>query len=86
MIDETQIIHTQVYDDEHEEWHDKQMTIAEYLDAFTEEGCPKSMPDLQKIKADIMAIGNWRRKSEIPNAYLVQAIEIIEKYQEEARS
>ena len=42
MIDETKIIHTQIYDDEHEEWLDKEMTIAEYLDAYTEEGCPKA--------------------------------------------
>ena len=44
MIDETKTIHTQVYDDEHEEWIDKEMTIAEYLDAYTEEGCPESKP------------------------------------------
>lgn len=42
MIDEKKMIHTRVYDDEHEEWIDKEMTIAEYLDAYTEEGCPES--------------------------------------------
>lgn len=42
MIDEKKMIHTQVYDDEHEEWIEKEMTIAEYLDAYTEEGCPES--------------------------------------------
>lgn len=44
MIDETKIIHTQVYDDEHEDWLDKEMTIAEFLDAYTIEGCPKVQP------------------------------------------
>ena len=100
MIDETKPIHTQVYDDEHEEWIEKEMTIAEYLDAYTDEGCPEpskepcpdcvrreavkdlpsATPALSEIKDEIMAIGNWRRKSEIPNAYLVQAIEILERH------
>lgn len=39
---------------------------------------PKS--ELKNIRAEIMSIGNWRRKSEIPNGYLVQAIEIIDKH------
>ena len=39
---------------------------------------PKS--ELKNIRAEIMSIGNWRRKSEIPNGYLVQAIEILDKH------
>ena len=39
---------------------------------------PKS--ELKNIRAEIMAIGNWRKKSELPNGYLVQAIEIIDKH------
>ena len=44
MIDETKIIHTQVYDDQHEQWIDKEMTIADFLDAYTNEGCPTVQP------------------------------------------
>ena len=40
---------------------------------------------LSEIKAEIMAIGNWRTKSEIPNGYLVQAIEILDKHIEGCR-
>ena len=40
MIDETKIVHITVYDDEYEEWFDKEMTIADCLDAYTDEGCP----------------------------------------------
>lgn len=29
-----------LYDDEHEEYRDKRMTIADCLDRFTDEGCP----------------------------------------------
>lgn len=29
-----------LYDDEHEEYRDERMTIAECLDRFTDEGCP----------------------------------------------
>ena len=35
---------------------------------------------LSEVRTEIMAIGNWRTKGEIPNAYLVQAIEIIDKH------
>ena len=35
---------------------------------------------LDKIRAEIMAIGNWSTKSELPNGYLVKVLEIIDKY------
>lgn len=42
--------------------------------------CGKSV--LDKIRAEIMAIGNWTTKSELPNEYLVKVLEIIDKYRE----
>jgi hypothetical protein len=38
-----------LYDDEHEEYIDERMTIAECLDRFTDEGCPtESKPKFYK--------------------------------------
>lgn len=39
---------------------------------------------LDQIRAEIMAIGHWRTKGELPNGYLVQVIDIIDKYKTES--
>lgn len=41
-IDADERITIQLYDDMHEEWIEENMTIAEYLDQYTEEGCPSA--------------------------------------------
>jgi hypothetical protein len=40
MIDADICVTVNLYDDEHEEYRDERMTIAECLDRFTDEGCP----------------------------------------------
>lgn len=39
---------------------------------------------LDKIRAEIMAMGNWTTKGELPNGYLVKVLEIIDKYRAES--
>lgn len=41
LINADLMISTQVYEDEHEEWIDKKMSISDFLDSYTDEGCPK---------------------------------------------
>lgn len=41
-------------------------------------------PVLDKIRAEIMDIGNWSTKSELPNGYLIKVLEIIDKYKAES--
>lgn len=48
LVDADRVIHTQVYDDEHEEVIDRSMTIADFLDEYTEEGCPMSVMDVEE--------------------------------------
>lgn len=50
-INADEVIHAQVYDDEHEEWSEREMTIEAFLDAFTDEGCPNvvTQPEQQWI-------------------------------------
>ena len=36
--------------------------------------------ELEKIKTEIMSIGNWRDTSEVPNGYVVECLEIIDKH------
>ena len=40
-IDADIVVTVMLYDDEHEEFRTERMTIAEYLDRYTEEGCPQ---------------------------------------------
>lgn len=40
LIDADSMVTVLVYDEEHEELYTKRMTIGEYLDRYTEEGCP----------------------------------------------
>lgn len=41
-IDADERITIQLYDDEHEEWREEDMTIAELLNQYTDEGCPSA--------------------------------------------
>lgn len=40
-IDANKKVTIQVYDDMTEEWHEEKVTIAEALDKWTDEGCPR---------------------------------------------
>jgi len=62
-----------------EEYADTDAIKAKYVRQWITD-LPSVTPALSEIRAEIMAIGNWRRKSEIPNGYLVQAIEIIDRH------
>ena len=41
------IFHIQIYDDEHEEFTTKEMSLADILDAYTDEGCPEPSADMR---------------------------------------
>ena len=41
-IDAGMYITAEIYDEEHEEYKTERMTIAEFLDRYTDEGCPSN--------------------------------------------
>ena len=43
LINSDAIVHYQTYDDEREEFHEHESTIADFLDDMTDEGCPKTV-------------------------------------------
>ena len=43
LINVDTVVHWQSYDDEYETFPDHEGTIAEFLDAMTDEGCPESV-------------------------------------------
>lgn len=53
LIESDTLITVSLYDDEHEEFVNKRMTIAECLDSFAEEGCPHA------VEAEPVRHGRW---------------------------
>ena len=53
LIDGDKIITAQLYDDEHEEFTEKKMSIIEYVNAYTNEGVTEADVVLDKIRAEI---------------------------------
>lgn len=55
LIESDTLITVSLYDDEHEEFVNKRMTIAECLDSFTEECCPHA------VEAEPIRHGKWKQ-------------------------
>lgn len=55
LIEADTVVTASLYDDEHEEFINKNMTIVEFLDSFTEEGCPQTV-DVEPVRH-----GKWWR-------------------------
>ena len=54
LINADMIVHWQSYDDEHETFPEHTGTIAEFLDAMTDEGCPEG------VEAIPVVHGRWQ--------------------------
>lgn len=48
LIDAERKVHIQIYDDEHEEYRTHEMSIADVLDTYTDEGCPDAESSAQQ--------------------------------------
>lgn len=56
LIDGDRIITAQLYDDEHEEFTEKKMSIIDYVNAYTDEGVTTADDVLDKIRTEIEAL------------------------------
>ena len=79
LIDGDRIITAQLYDDEHEEFTEKKMSIIDYVNAYTDEGVTTADDVLDKIRAEIDSHCSDNRDR---NDGLYIAMRIIDKYQE----
>ena len=89
LIDGDRIVTAQLYDDEHEEFTEKKMSIIDYVNAYTDEGITTADDVLDKIKAEIeshcglIKENHCRYCSYCYNVMGVREIlEIIDKYKE----
>ena len=83
LIDGDRIVTAQLYDDEHEEFIEKEMSIIDFINAYTEEGVTASDDVLDRIRAEIEQ--EYKVESEHPYGQgLRRALEIIDKYRAES--
>lgn len=79
LINGDKIITAQLYDDEHEEFTEKKMSIIDYVNAYTDEGVTTADDVLDKIHSDIFKLRPLSTEGEC----LINAVlQIIEKYME----
>ena len=86
LIDGDRIITAQLYDDEHEEFIEKKMSIIDYVNAYTDEGVTTADDVLDKIRGEIEQFAknpNFGDLSTGASCGAVKAIEIINKYMSE---
>lgn len=49
-IDAEKFVTVQMYDAEREEWYKERMTIEEYIDRYTDEGCPPTIDAVEVVR------------------------------------
>ena len=86
LIDGDRIVTAQLYDDEHEEYTEKKMSIIDYVNAYTDEGVTTADDILDKIRGEIESteIVGHIRDVECFNAGINVALNVINKYMAES--
>lgn len=84
LIDGDKLVTAQLYDDEHEEFKEEQMSIIDYVNAYTTEGVTTADDVLEQIKAEIIQIANQEKFYDEKWALgLRHAVKIIDKHMAE---
>lgn len=76
LIDGDKIITAQLYDDEHEEFTEKKMSIIDYVNAYTDEGVATADDVLDRIRTEIIHLHDWVFGRD-------EVLKIIDKYRTE---
>lgn len=83
LIDGDKIITTQLYDDEHEEYTEKKMSIIDFVNAFSDEGVTTADDVINKIRAEIVDLGQ-RTMNDNRASGIWACRDIIDKYKGES--
>ncbi len=92
LIDGDRIVTAQLYDDEHEEFIEKKMSIIDYVNAYTDEEVTTADDVLNKIRAEILAmmpsLGIWMYEEghieeQTACEVIADVVQIIDKYKAE---
>ena len=79
LIDGDRIVTAQLYDDEHEEFIEKKMSIIDFVNAYTDEGVTTADDVLDKIKSEIVKEAKGTMNDSRAGG-LYKALLIIKKY------
>ena len=94
LINGDRIITAQLYDDEHEEFTEKKMSIIDFINAYSDEGVTTADDGLDKIRAEIVELTKCPYGTECLGANCPSntdcmicgdhVLEIIDKYKAES--
>ncbi len=84
LIDGDKIVTAQIYDDEHEEFTEKKMSIIDYVNAYTDEGVTIADDVLDKIRAEIRANSIYVMPQYGRTIREADVLHIIDKYKAES--
>ena len=86
LIDGDKIVTAQLYDDEYEEFTEKNMSIIEFVNAYSDEGVTITNDVLDKIRSEIenTEIVGHIKDVECFNAGINVALNVIDKYKTES--
>lgn len=86
LIDGDRIVTAQLYDDEHEEFTEKKMSIIDYVNTYTDEGVTTDDDVLDKIRAEIKGMTptyhnpDWTITDLVP---ISEVLKLVDKYKAE---
>ena len=88
LIDGDRIVTAQTYDDEHEEFTEKKMSIIDFVNTYTDEGVTTADDVLDKIRAEILKISSYKgyELGCVRDGYriaMVNVLNIIDKHKAE---
>lgn len=87
LIDGDKIVTAQLYDDEHEEFTEKKMSIIDFVNTYSDEGVTTADNVIDKIRAEIEAKCCITVGKENDGAItLYDVFEIIDKYKGESEN
>lgn len=87
LIDGDRIVTAQLYDDEYEEFIEKEMSIIDYVNAYTDEGVTTADDVLDKIRAEIEGMTptyhnpDWSITDLVP---ISEVLKLVNKYKAES--
>jgi len=80
LIDGDRIVTAQLYDDEHEEFTEKKMSIIDYVNTYTDEGVTTDDDILGRIRAEIFNACSDSYHMPVYKLSCEEIFEIIDKY------
>lgn len=91
LIDGDKIVTAQLYDDEHEEFTEKKMSIIDFVNTFTDEGATTVDDVIDKIRSEMLEemLSHSGTGEEVIQAYadgLKKGVEFIDKYKGESET